>query len=170
MMTLSAVLLVPNVALMVWHFIGLQLSGPFLVVSTSTSVLPARSSTEQWKSMLQSLVVGLSWAGLEIKLRAAYQLVGNCATIGTYYNVLAAGGYLPRWPAPGLAFVDAVQQIINHEYSETLTDIWSSYMCSHLQHNDWADFAAANNIEIIDTWGIPFPKMIAGLTEVLNQI
>ena len=108
---------------------------------------------------------------------SSFESIGNDATVGSYYRCLAAAALVPDLDSVNDAFVRAVQRIVNDIFA--LHDIfgvqrpiesmcmWNTFVCSHLQHEGWDEFAASQVAdENRDIIGIDFGHLVSALTEV----
>ena len=110
-------------------------------------------------------------------MQSSFESIGNCATVGSYYRCLAAAALVPDLDSVNDAFVRAVQNIVNDIFAlqsllyvgaqRPIESMWNTFVCSHLQHEGWDEFAASQVAdENRDIIGIDFGHLVSALTEV----
>ena len=108
-------------------------------------------------------------------MRSSFESIGNDATVGSYYRCLAAAALVPDLDSVNDAFVRAVQRIVNDIFAlhdifavqRPIESLWNTFVCSHLQHEGWDEFAASQVAdENRDIIGIDFGHLVSALTEV----
>ena len=93
------------------------------------------------KQVFKQMQLPCTWKWYEKKLRYISKKSPNNLSAGFYYDELAKRGLLP--PKGSTCSIQAMQELVNEKFQENyIKHKWTSYTCSHLQHNDWADFAA----------------------------
>ena len=130
--------------------------------------IAVQSVTEtMWLEVLKNQdSVQTSWYSIEGELRRASKRVPKSARISHYYEYLARKNILPNvlW-VPYSSFVKAVQKVFDEpavgdkvcrqmrsdesDFNNWGLDghgLWTDLICSHLQHNNWEDFACATTL------------------------
>ena len=110
--------------------------------------------------------VRTSWFSIEGALRQAFTFLPNSARISHYYQYLARKDMVPNVSLePDSSFVKAVQKVFDEpavgdkvcrqmrsdesDFNNWGLDghgLWTDLICSHLQHNNWEDFACATTL------------------------